>query len=458
MTIALRVATAFGLHLSAAAVFMTVAAAQPVQPRVTIPEIMPKVEPSKVRPEDLPDMAFYVAKGDANACGHGCDEWIAAAGKIDLGAAERLRELLAKLGNRRLPIFFHSPGGDVNSSLALGRLIRSQGLVAGVAPTAPRGCDRKDLRDKACEALKRSGAELMAEFDTDRTMCHSACVYALGGGTARLVPPWGKLGIHSFGPPVASATRVIPPWSPPAFQSIPPIAKSRTIPSAALAAGAELVNSRIEDFLRDMGIDPALRAEAAKTPFELLRLLGRDELVRFGIDIRDFDETGWRFADKPKPVMFKTFFARSDGEKIVHRNATLRMSCSAGQTINVALVREIAPLEATRPAPLSVRGNGWKFDLSTTTSGYSASPAFRFEMEATVQPAGLVDLLQSAADAGTIEIVAEVPEGGIRWPRNVTLTMNGFSAAYAKLREACDEPVRTDADCVTAGTPQCVKR
>jgi hypothetical protein len=109
-------------------------------------------------------------------------------------------------------------------------------------------------------------------------------------------------------------------------------------------------------------------------------------------------------------------------------------------------------LESTRPAPLTVRGNGWTFDLSTTTSGYSASPAFRFEMEATVQPAGLVDLLQSAADAGTIEIVSEVPEGSIRWPRSVTLTMDGFSAAYAKLRKSC-EPVRADAGCAVSGMP-----
>jgi hypothetical protein len=439
MTIPLRVATALGLEVCGA-MCIAVAAAQPVQPRPTIPEIMPKVEPPKDRRLDLPDIVFYVAKGDANACGHGCDTWIAADGRIDFGAAERLRGLLAKLGNRRLPVF-HSPGGDVNSSLALGRLIRSQGLVAGVARTTPHGCDRKDLRGTACEDLKRSGAELMAEFDTDGTMCSSACVYALGGGTARLVPPWGKLGIHSFGSTVASATRVIPPWGPPAFQSIPPIAKPRAIPSAALEARAELVNSRIEDFLREMGIDPALRAEAAKTPFESLRLLDRDELVRFRIDTRDFGETGWRFAEKPKPVMFKSFFARTDGEQIIHRNATLRMSCGAGQLIDVALVRELAPLEPTRPAPLTVRGEDWTFDLTTTTSGYSASPPFRFETTATVQPAGRVDLLRSAGDAGMIEIVPKFPGSSNRWPQGITLTMVGFSTAYAKLRKSCDEPV-----------------
>jgi hypothetical protein len=170
-----RLALAFPFAASgifAAAISMTIAAAQPVQPRVTIPEIMPKTDPAKVGLE--PDIAFYVAKGEANACGDGCDTWIAADGKIDIGAAERLRRLLAKLGDRHLPIFFHSPGGFVQSSLELGRFIRSQKLVTGVARTVPRGCDRGNLHDEACEALKRSGSELISEFDTDLTMCSSA--------------------------------------------------------------------------------------------------------------------------------------------------------------------------------------------------------------------------------------------------------------------------------------------
>ena len=37
---------------------------------------------------------FYLAHGDADACGPGCSEWIAADGKIDVGAADRFRQLL----------------------------------------------------------------------------------------------------------------------------------------------------------------------------------------------------------------------------------------------------------------------------------------------------------------------------------------------------------------------------
>ena len=67
-----------------------------------------KVSPAEAKPEA--EIAFYLARGDADACGRGCNEWIAAEGKIDLSAAQRLRSLLAKLGGRRPPVYFHSPG------------------------------------------------------------------------------------------------------------------------------------------------------------------------------------------------------------------------------------------------------------------------------------------------------------------------------------------------------------
>src|SRR6266700_5718935 len=110
----------------------------------------------------MPDIVFYLARGEADACGRDCNEWIAAEGKIDAGAAQRLRRLLAKLGRRRPPIFFHSPGGSVAGSIELGRLIRGQKLAVSVSHTVARGCDRAKLLDKSCDALKRSGQELEA--------------------------------------------------------------------------------------------------------------------------------------------------------------------------------------------------------------------------------------------------------------------------------------------------------
>ena len=53
-------------------------------------------------------------------------------------------------------------------------------------------------------------------------------------------------------------------------------------------------------------------------------------------------------------------------------------------------------------------------------------------------PNGWKELLQSSRDAEIFEIVSKLPDKSRRWPANVVLTMSGFSAAYTKLRKACD--------------------
>jgi hypothetical protein len=89
----------------------------------------------------LPPMVFYVAKGEPNACGRGCSEWIAAEGTIVKDSPQHLRDLLKRLGQRKLPIFFHSPGGSVEAGMAIGRVMRERRMTAGVGRTIPRGCD-----------------------------------------------------------------------------------------------------------------------------------------------------------------------------------------------------------------------------------------------------------------------------------------------------------------------------
>jgi hypothetical protein len=139
---------------------------------------------------------FYLAHGDANACGRGCCEWIAAEGKIDVGAADRFRQLLPKLGDRRPPIYFHSPGGKVNDALELGRIKKFE---VSVGQTVPLGCGGDKQSANSCEARKRAGQTVEAEISPTAYMCNSSCVYALAAGTVRRVPPWVKLGIHDLG-------------------------------------------------------------------------------------------------------------------------------------------------------------------------------------------------------------------------------------------------------------------
>ena len=356
---------------------------------------------------------FYLARGEAGACGLDCNEWIAAEGKIDLGAAQRLSRLLAKLGNRRPPIFFHSPGGSVPGSIELGRQIRDQKLEVSVAHTIPLGCDRDKPLDKSCEAQKRSGQELEAEFDPAISMCNSACVLVFAGGTTRFVPPGVRLGIHDVG---------FDPEKPPPR-------------GASLTEAKRVINERILDYLRDMGIDKALLTAASAVPNESVRFLERDEIVRFGIDSREFGETAWHFHNKPVVVIEKRFFVRTDtGDQPRYRNGFVSMNCGIGREIRLAFAQENDSSELRSTVPLSLR-----IDVNAQRIILRYQTVLRqFDLHWTSLPVDTFDLVSHGAN---------IKVSGIDQGRNngsagsVTLNMDGFYNASAKLRRRCDESV-----------------
>ena len=85
-----------------------------------------------------PPMVFYVVKGAPDSCGRGCDSWIAAEGQIDAAAAPRFRKFLTRVRDRNLPIYFSSPGGNLDQALAMGAMLRERPVVARVARTVVR--------------------------------------------------------------------------------------------------------------------------------------------------------------------------------------------------------------------------------------------------------------------------------------------------------------------------------
>jgi len=407
----------------------------------------PIIKPTESKPSDPPAMAFFVATGEANACGSGCNAWIAADGKIDLVAAQRLRRLLVKLDRRRyaarptalaaivepdagrkLPIFLHSGGGSVLGAIELGRLIRSRNIEVSVARTIPAECSRDQLSDKSCELLKRSGQDLVSELDSNGAMCNSACVLALSGGAVRSVPPLVRLGVHAIGIDLGKTE----------------------IRGAALAAATRAANSRIVEFLRDMGINKALFDTSNSVPHESTRFLQRDELVRFGIDTREFGETDWRFVEKPNVAIAKGFFVRSGEADPAHPEALLRLNCGAGKAMRLTFARERSASNriGASSRPLRVTVNGSRMDLPYATPGET------IEMRTTVLWPNTID---SADDKGAIEISAFGPDKDSQPQGRIILNMAGFSAAYAKLRKACDESSSLDNGCVVGDlSPRCM--
>ncbi len=394
----------------------SVAPAQPIaKPPIVKPAI---VRPIETRASDPPPMTFFVATGEADTCGSDCETWIAADGKIDLSAAQRLRKLLAKLGRRRLPIFLHSGGGSVLGAIELGRLIRSRNIEVSVARTTPTACSLDRLSDKSCEMLKRSGKDVVSELDSNGAMCNSACVLTLSGGAVRSVPPLMRLGVHAIGIDLGKTQ----------------------VRGAAIAAATRAANSRIVEFLRDMGINKALFDTSNSVPHESTRFLQRDELVRFGIDTRDFGETDWKFVEKPNAAITKGFFARSGEAAPAHPEALLRLNCGAGKAMRLTLARERSASNriGASARPLRVTVNGSRIDLPYATPGET------IEMRTTVLWPNMID---SADDKGAIEISGFGPERDDQPQGRIILNMAGFSAAYAKLRKACDASSSPDNGC-----------
>ncbi len=380
-----------------------------------------KGEPAKAPPP--PAIVFYVARGGPNSCGHGCDQWIAADGTIDERAAPRLRQVLRKLAGRKLPVFLHSPGGNASAAMEVGRLLRKEKLAASVGRTAPEGCDRDKLYDGACKALKHDGVP--AEVNDTVTMCHSACVYVLAGAFERLVPPGAKLGIHSG---------QVQPHTP--------------VSAAVIAVAKTQADQRIDAYLREMGVDRALLTEANAIPHQSVRFLRRDEIVRFGIDRREFGETSWHFTDNPHPAISKAWFIRSGNKGFPYRTAFLRMDCGSGKLMPLTVGTEMAGDETgAGPGPFVITVNGARIENGWTPEFLVREPA-RFDLRTT----SLTDDMMAGADeGGSIEIFTPNPNIGAQ--STIRLTMDGFSAAYAMLRRACDARRGANAGCPLTGAP-----
>jgi hypothetical protein len=376
-------------------------------PTDTVPE-RPATPPTTIRDETATvPIEFYLAHGEANACGPGCNEWIAAEGKVDFKAAQKLHQLVAKLKGRQPPIFFHSPGGSVDGAIALGRYIHRQKLTTTVGRTVPVGCKRDKPLEDSCVALKRSGQSgqaVEAEIDSTVAMCNSACVYLVAAGTVRRVPPWVKVGIHDV---ARDPSRMM-------------------MPGRSEAEEKRIAYGRIRYFLRDVGAEESLLAAAAAVPANSLKLLQRDDMVRFGIDRREFGETVWEFADKPAPVIRKRFFVHTDSEKNPYIDGVMAMNCGLGANMGVVFGRQplaSEPASQSEPSTLSIADKSVRFGPAKSNPLYT---------RVALVPMNTFD---AVADASTIV----VPGRELGRKDDATLSMDGFSAAHAKLRKMCAE-------------------
>lgn len=240
----------------------TSAELQPTQPALPTPAQLLAGEPMHI--------ALVQALGPD--CDPNCPMWIVADGEIVLGTAEKLRQVIQSLAGRRLPILINSPGGVVAEAMAMGRLIRRNGLSVAVAHTSLAGCQRAG---KSCD--ERATTSLAA-------MCESACSFVLAAGVRRYVGDYGVVGVHEA-TTLHTITRTMRRYE--IFYRIVGGRKQevsrrligeKSSTNSTVSEASEDLERSVADYFAEMGVGEPALSLTLTTPPTSIRLLTTSEL------------------------------------------------------------------------------------------------------------------------------------------------------------------------------------
>ena len=354
-------------------------------------------------------MLFFVAKGEPNACGLGCSEWIAAEGRFEGPQVERrFRDLLDALQGRNLPIVFNSLGGVIGEALVLGRILRERRMTASVGESYPEGCKAPIAADESCRRIMQASRELKAQLRTRGAVCHSACVYALLGASARHVPADARVGIH------ASA------------------ATAESSQPGALTA--EQLHSNRKRYILEMGADPGLQDAAIKTPPPGVHVLSRDELVRYRVETSAAYESDWMQYREPRgpmrSYMLKAVTAARGANGTEFRTTNLRITCSEGRpATSIEYQREAGSNEIDVSTVIRIAAGTEMKTLQRTTPARGDD---RYQTLADRQ------FVQKALAAGGIVVTETFSARHARpWSREIRLSTVGLEQALRTPLKNC---------------------
>jgi hypothetical protein len=169
--------------------------------------------------------------------------WIFGDGVIDHGFTERLENFLVTNG---IPsssfLFLNSYGGNLLEAMKLGRLIREHGLFA-------------EIGMRGNKFLETAPGE-----------CYSACALAFLGGAYRISSPGSIYGLHRFYAPARSNLG---------------------------SDVAQILSASVVQYIRDMGVDPALFTLMTEAgPGEIIRLSGSTQ-VKLNVVNNGYGPTVW---------------------------------------------------------------------------------------------------------------------------------------------------------------------
>ncbi|MCC6775224.1 MAG: hypothetical protein IT537_01085 [Hyphomicrobiales bacterium] len=353
-------------------------------------------------------MLFFVAKGSADACGPGCSEWIAAEGALDAEASRRFRDFISTPERRALPVFFDSSGGIVGQALAIGLILREHRMTAGVGRTVPDGCTLSVPVAQSCRRLMQTKSEHRSRLLTWGSRCLSGCVYALAGGSTRIVARDAQLGVH--------AVRVL----------------ARTAPTSDPPPDAAATHRLLQRYIVGMGVNPALIDAAAQVGPDRMRTLTREEIARFGIESRPFYETPWlSFEQEKRPVVMKAVTVAEDPEGKRHRTSALILGCAgAGPSFWLAYRRERQSSEGGTPAAVRIAAGDAELVLS------SAATTPSVELRGLVMSPDFL-LKAIATDNLVLTELLSMPKGGQSTKREARISTAGLAKAAEPVERSC---------------------
>jgi hypothetical protein len=376
----------------------------------------PIAAPAKrLSPADAPapSVMFYVAHGAPDSCGRGCDRWIAVEGQIDRDAAGRFKTFIKQhLKDRQLPMYFSSPGGNLEQGVFIGNMLRELSATARVARTIIKDCGFEAQTSDVCLKLKRSGRELTADLSTRNAQCNSACPYLILGATTREVAPDAILGVHS--------AKVVLRYS----GGQP----TREMVVEATQRGVERADRLLSNYVFKMGIEGQLLDIAKHTKFEDMHVLTRDEIFRFGIDRREFVETPWAFENLGRALIRKSAISRGENGT-TWRALQWRLFCLNTEQFQLDFQRQVS---ASPPfAAISISSGGEK------PFSFAFPPA---------KPAGYEvwglripkSSLQAIADLPQIDLTeTSMAPDGRRLSHPEKLSTEGLAASLTSLLAVC---------------------
>jgi len=369
-----------------------------------------------VRSFDQRPMVFFVAHGPADACGKGCNEWIAAVGIFDDGAAQRFRSLTDKLGGRNLPVFFHSPGGSTGAGVKIGIILRERRMTAGVGRTDAT-CRIFDQKDKACQLKILTGAAVSARLTTSDAACFSACVEAFAGASFRRVAAAAYLGVHAARLNLTQKE----------MQLI--FSQTKDHPRVATMGDFRQAARR---YYVEMGVSPELPDFASKIPHNRIYVLNRAEIARFGVESQsDSYATPWTTSQMPGLAFAVVRSVTKHAASNPAENLTTRLAfiCSPDGKPVITYRRDLArePDHATTFTRLAF--DQWSVDLTVIrTVAEEEMGAFAAALQQ--------EMLTKFAAAKTV-IFTEKTKAGAQKVLETKFSNAGLAEALAELQKRC---------------------